>query len=284
MKFAKAELRSYQTSEVCRLLGVSRSEYYRVCKERDNEEKELEKAVVNCFERHKGNYGRIRIRKELLSNGINVSEYRIAKMLKRNGLAAKSGRTGKPRPPKPTEQQYIEENLVKDKFSVSEANYLWCSDITELRCSRGKLYLCGIIDVATRRIVGWSIDRRQTQGLVQDALKMAIGRNPNRPEGAVYHSDRGCQYTAKKTKQLVEENGFRKSMSRPGTPSDNQPIESFWRTLECEMPDISHLTFDDASRMIVDYIELYYNSERLHSGIDYRIPNRFFSLLSVHSS
>ena len=84
------------------------------------------------------------------------------------------------------------------------------------------------------------------------------------------------------SKQLVEENGFRKSMSRPGTPSDNQPIESFWKTLESEMEDIRHLTFEEASRMIVDYIELYYNSERLHSGIGYYIPNNFFTLLSVH--
>ena len=261
---------------------MSRSEYYRIVREQDNEEKELEKTVINCFKKHKGNYGRIRIRKDLLSKGIDISEYRIARILKKNGLTAKSGRTGKPKPPKPTEQQYIEENLIKDKFSITEANYLWCSDITELRCYKTKLYLCGIIDVATRRIVGWSIAKNQTQRLVQDAFIMAIGRNPNRPDGAVYHSDRGCQYTAKKTKQLVEKNGFRKSMSRPGTPSDNQPIESFWKTLEWEMTDIRHLPFEEASRIIVDYIELYYNSERLHSGIGYYIPNHFFTLLSVH--
>ena len=261
---------------------MSRSEYYRIAKEQDSEEKELEKAVIHCFEKNKGNYGRIRIRKELLAEGKNISEYRIARILKKNGLSAKSGRTGKPRPPKPTEQQYVEENLIKDKFSITEANYLWCSDITELRCLRSKVYVCGIIDVATRRIVGWSIAKNQTQKLVQDAFKMAVGRNPDRPKDSVYHSDRGCQYTAKKTKQLVEENGFRKSMSRPGTPSDNQPIESFWKTLESEMEDIRHLTFEEASRMIVDYIELYYNSERLHSGIGYYIPNNFFTLLSVH--
>ena len=261
---------------------MSKSEYYRKPIEQDNEEKELEKAVINCFEKHKGNYGRIRIRKALLAKGINISEFRISGILKKYGLTAKSGRTGKPKQPKLTEQQYIEENLIKNKFEITEANYLWCSDITELKCLRSKIYVCGIIDVATRRIVGWSIARNQTQKLVQDALEMAIGRNPIRPEGAVYHSDRGCQYTARKTKQLVEKNGFRKSMSRPGTPSDNQPIESFWKTLECEMADISHLTFEDASRAIVDYIELYYNSERLHSGIGYYIPNQFLTLLSVH--
>ena len=113
---------------------------------------------------------------------------------------------------------------------------------------------------------------------------MAVGRNPIRPKGAVYHSDRGSQYTAKQTKELVERYGFRKSMSRPGTPSDNQPIESFWQTLKRELPDIRQLPYEDAKRAVVEYIELYYNSSRLHSGIGYRIPNDFFSVLSVHSS
>ena len=283
MKFAKAELKKYKVSEVCKLLGVSRSEYYREPVKTDNEGNEIEEAVINCFKKHKRNYGRVRIRRELLTEkGLAVSEYRIAGILKKNGLVAKSGRTGKPKRPKPTEQQYIEENLIKDKFSITEPNYLWCSDITELKCRSGKIYVCGIIDVATRRVVGWSIERNQTQRMVQECFKMAIGRNPDIPEGAVYHSDRGCQYTAKKTKELIEKYRFRKSMSKPGTPSDNQPIESFWKTLELEMDDIKNLDFEEASRVIVDYIEMYYNSSRIHSGINYCIPNQFFTLLSVH--
>ena len=269
---------------MCRLLGVSRSEYYYEKVQQENEEITEEQAVIQCFEKHKGNYGRIRIRKELLRNGIDVSEYRIARILKKHGKTAKSGRTKVRKTPKLTEEQYLEENLIKDKFEVKEANYLWCSDITELKYKGNKLYVCGIIDVATRRIVGWSIGKTQTQRIVQDAFEMAIGRNPNRPAGAIYHSDRGCQYTAKKTKQMVERYGFRKSMSRPGTPSDNQPIESFWKTLESEMEDIRRLTYTEASIKIVEYIELYYNSERLHSGIRYLIPNEFFTLLSVQNS
>ncbi len=237
---------------------MSKSGYYSHKLESKREKTEDENAVINCFQKHNRNYGRIRIRKALLNEKIDISEYRIARILKKYGLVAKSGRTGKPKQPKPTEQQYIEENLIKNKFSISEPNYLWCSDITELNCYRQKIYVCGIIDVATRRLVGWDIAKHQRQDIVQNAFKMAIGRNPNRPNGAVYHSDRGCQYTAKKTKELVEQNGFRKSMSRPGTPSDNQPIESFWKTLEWEMTDISHLPFEEASIKIVEYIEMYY--------------------------
>ena len=266
------------------MLGVSRSEYYYEAKQQESEEKEIEKAVINCFKKHKGNYGRIRIRRELLTEGIDVSEYIISRILKAHGLEAKSGRTGKKKKPRKTEQQYIEENLIKDKFDVEIANYLWCSDISELKCYRSKIYVCGIIDVATRRIVGWSISRNQTQRIVQDPLKMAAGRNPDRPQGAIFHSDRGCQYTARKTKELVEELGFRKSMSRPGTPSDNQPIESFWKTLKFELPSLKLLKFEEAQRRIIEYIEMYYNAGRLHSGIDYHIPNEFFTLLTVQKT
>ena len=281
MKFARRVLPGYDTGIVCELIKVSRSTYYRNTKAKDNEERALEKEVINCFNKNHGNYGRIRIKKSLGRKGITISEKKIARILKEKGLTAKSGRTRRKRTPKPSEQQYIEENLIKDKFEVKQANSLWCSDITELVCKSGKIYACGIIDVATRRLVGWSIKRHQRQEIVQDAFEMAVGRNPDRPSGAVYHSDRGCQYTAKKTKELVEKYGFRKSMSRPGTPSDNQPIESFWRTLECEMPDIRHLTFEEAGRSLVRYFELYYNSERIHSGINYITPNEAFQILTL---
>lgn len=216
--------------------------------------------------------------------GIQVSEAKIARILRKNGLSAKSGRKATRRKPRPKETVYLEGNLLLDKFGIVIPNALWCSDITELKYYGGKLYVCGIIDVATRRIVGWSIGKNQTQALVQDAFRMAVGRNPRRPEHPIFHSDRGSQYTARKTKELVEKSGFVKSMSRPGTPSDNQPIESFWRTLECEMESIRGMSFQQASLCIAAYIELYYNSSRLHSGIGYHIPNEFFTVLSVHNS
>lgn len=250
---------------------------------KDSEEIEIEKAVVNCFKKNDGNYGRIRIKKALGRDGITASENKIARILRENGLRAKSGRTGNAKSDqsdKAAEEQYIEENLIRDKFSIKTPNFLWCSDITELKCHECKFYLCGIIDVAPRIVVGWSIKRNQRQDIAQEAFEMAVGRYPDRPGGAVYHSDRGCQFTAKRTKELVEKHGFRKSMSRPGTPSDNQPIESFWTTLARELPDISELAFEEASKVIVEYIELYYNSERLHSGIGYEIPNEYAKKLA----
>ena len=266
------------------MIKVSRSNYYRNRIPPKSEKQVEENAVIHCFEKHQGNYGRIRIKLALANENIQISEYRIGRILKKHGLVAKAGRKRQYRKKQPTEQQYYEENLIWDKFSITEPNHLWCSDITELVCKSGKLYVCGILDVATRRLVGWAIGRNQTQVLVQDAFRMAVGRNPEIPTGAIYHSDRGSQYTAKRTKQLVEENGFRKSMSRPGTPSDNQPIESFWHTLETELGSLKEFSYEEATRKIVEYIELYYNSSRLHSGIAYFIPNEFFTLLSVHKS
>ena len=277
-------MKDYPVSEVCRVLGVSRSGYYREPVKSDSEKTAEEKAVIHYFHVNDGNYGRVRLRKELAKVGIELSEYRISRIMKANDLVAKGGRPRTAKRSKKPEKQYVEENLIKEKFSVTLANYLWCSDITEIQYKHGKMYLCCVIDVATRRIVGWAIDRHQRQSLVQDAFKMAIGRNPERPDDAVYHSDRGCQYTAKKTKEMIEAAGFRKSMSRPGTPSDNQPIESFWHTLKVEVGSLKAYTYDQACDKIKWYIEMYYNSSRMHSGIAYHIPNELFTLLSVSLS
>ena len=157
MRFAKEELKEYPVSEVCKVLGVSKSNYYKERKRTEKEEKEEEKAVVQSFAENHGRYGRIRIRKELQRKGIEISEYRISNILRKNGLKAKCGRRRKWRKEKKDAPQYLEENLIKKKFEVVQPNYLWCSDITELRCHGTKVYVCGIIDVATRRIVGWSI-------------------------------------------------------------------------------------------------------------------------------
>lgn len=258
---------------------------YKKRKREENEEKEKETAIINCFEKNKGRSGRKRIKKELERQGIIVSEYKVARVMRKNNLIALGGRKQqRKKNEKPTEEKYIEENIIKNKKEVTTANYLWCSDIKEFKSKSGKFYVCGVIDVGTRRIVGWSISKRQTQEIVQKAFMMAVGRNPKRHENAVYHSDRGCQYTAKKTKELVEKHGFRKSMSRPGTPNDNQPIESFWHTVSVELPNIRKLDYKQAQLAIVEYIEMYYNSSRLHSGINYHTPNEFLTLQSVYFS
>ena len=273
-------------SIVCRILKVSHSSYYRKEKAVKEEEIKLEKAIVSTFKRNDGNSGRIRIKKELANNGIRVSEWKISRIMKKYGLVAKGGR----KKSKKQEQQkkvqakekIMRQNLIIDKFSVTVPNKLWSSDISEFKISGRKLYVCAIIDVATRRIVGWAIALHMRESIVHNAFKMAYGRNPNLAQQPYYHSDGGAEFTSKETTELVERSGFMKSVSRPGVPQDNQPIESFWKTIKREMPSIRYMNFDEAKMTIVKYIELYYNSARLHSSIGYQCPNDFYDKLAIY--
>lgn len=232
--------------------------------------------IIHCFKKHKGNYGRVRIKKALASDGKIVSEAKISKILKKHNLISKYGRPRKRSKPKKTKAEYTSENLVKKKFEVKEINKLWCADISELKYKNGKVYISGIIDVASRKLVGWDIATHSRQEIVQNAINMAVGRcNPEK--GLIYHCDRGCQYTAHQTKDLLDDYEIKSSMSRPGSPTDNQPIESFWKTLKIEMDDISKMSFKKSKSTIIKFIELEYNSDRLHSGIDYKTPNEVWA-------
>nr|WP_305879944.1 MULTISPECIES: IS3 family transposase [unclassified Treponema] len=206
-------------------------------------------------------------------------------MMKKYGLIAKGGRkkTKKEIQQKKVQakEKIMRQNLIIDKFSITVPNKLWCSDISEFRIANRKLYVCAIIDVATRRIVGRAIALHMRESIVHDAFKMAYGRNPHLAEQPYYHSDGGAQFTSKATTELIERAGFIKSVSRPGIPQDNQPIESVWKTIKREMPSIRHMRFDEAKMTIVKYIELYYNGARLHSSIGYQCPNDFYYKLAI---
>lgn len=265
---------------VCRILKVSRSGFYKHKKAMKKVKEITHQAdVINCFHKNKGAYGRIRIRKSLLRIGIRVSEYKISRILRENNLVSKYGRPRKRKHPLKTKAEYTSENLIKKKFDVNTKNTLWCADITELRAHGGqKIYVSGIIDVGTRRVVGWNIAKHSRQEIVLEAIKMAYGRcKPN--GGLIFHCDRGCQYTSNETKKTLDEFDMISSMSRPGSPTDNQPIESFWKTMKVEMDDITHMKFDEAKRTIIKYIECFYNSERLHTSLGYRTPNEVWNEL-----
>ncbi len=212
-------------------MSVSRSSYYRKIKPMKEEEIKLEELIVSTFKKHKKAYGRIRIKKELERQNVSVSEWKIAKIMKKHNLVAKGGRK---RSKKSCEkhkalakQKVMKQNLIKDKFAVTNPNKLWSTDITEFRIARGKkLYVCAILDVATRRVVGWEIAVHMREIIVHRAFEMAYGRNPNMPNERYYHSDGGSQFTSIETTILVEKPGFIKSVSRPGIPQDNQPSDA----------------------------------------------------------
>lgn len=263
---------------VCRILKVSRSGYY-AHKKAMSKVKEITHAedVINCFNQSGGAYGRIRIRLALLKKGVRVSEYKVSKILNNNGLISKYGRPRKRKSPKKTKAEYTSENLVKEKCDIDTINTLWCADITELKCYKGKkLYVSGIIDVGARRLVGWHIATHSRQEIVHESIKMAYGRCKP-PKGLIFHCDRGCQYTSNNTKKLLDEYKMLSSMSRPGSPTDNQPIETFWKSMKTELPNISQMKFAEAKRTIIKYIEIFYNSERLHTSLGYKTPNEIWN-------
>jgi len=177
----------------------------------------------------------------------------------------------------------VSPNLIERHFSTSEPNKVWMSDITYIKILGGWMYLAIVMDLYSRRIVGWSLSKNLKTELVERALVMAIGRR--RPgTGLIHHSDRGVQYASYQYRTLLENNGMISSMSRSGDCLDNAVAERFFCTLKTEcLTNWQDSSFYDVKADIVDYIEMFYNSQRLHSSINYLSPCEF-EALSVASS
>ena len=247
-------------------------------------ELELEKVVVNCFLKHNGNYGRPRIKAALEKEAINISEGKIARIMKKHGLVAKAGRRRKRNRPKKTEEQYIRENLLLGKDLKSlKRNEVWSTDITEMNIKGSRIYMAGIIDVASKRLVGYHIDTNMRQELVHQAIKMATCKVDN-TVGIIFHSDRGSQYTSRKTQEIVKGHNMIQSMSRPSKPNDNQAIESLWNSLKTELDTLSTLSRKEAIAKIFDYVGNYYNEERIHSSIGYNTPDQAYAEMEEHKN
>lgn len=166
-------------------------------------------------------------------------------------------------------------NLLNQNFNACELNQVWVSDITYIYTREGWLYLSGILDLCSKKIVGWSMGERLTQELVIKALRQAIlRRNPK--DGIILHSDRGSQYASHDYVRLLTENNFVQSMSGKGNCYDNAVMESFFKTLKAELVYWEkYETIDDAKKSIFEYIEVYYNRKRMHSSIGYMNPEEF---------
>jgi len=166
-------------------------------------------------------------------------------------------------------------NVLRRRFDISEPDVAWVSDITYISTAEGWLYLCIIMDVASRKIVGWSLEKRMKADLVANALLMAIiHRQP--PRGVIFHSDRGSQYCSRKVRRRLELRGFIQSMSAKGDCWDNAPAESFFKTLKNELHgQRAFPTREAARRAIFEYIEVFYNRQRLHSSLGYLTPVEF---------
>jgi putative transposase len=260
---------------LCRVLGVSASGYYawrkRAPSGRARADGALSQSIRAIHTRSRGTYGTPRIHAELRAAGEHHSRKRVARLLRAAGLQGCHRRKGV-RTPRRAAAVTPAPDLVRRDFTAVAPNRLWVADITYVPTHAGVLFLAVVLDVYSRRVVGWAMAGHLRTALVLDALDMALGRR--RPVGGViHHSDRGCQYTSLAFGQRLGEAGLRPSMGSRGDCYDNALAESFFATLECELLARRSFTTRSAARLaLFDYIEGFYNTHRRHSALEYYSP------------
>jgi putative transposase len=259
-------------------MQISRSGYYawRKCgkSSRRKENERLIPVVRAAHNKSKGTYGARRIAKEIEAQGSSCGRTKAGNLMKLAGVAAKQKRKFKAT----TDSKHnlpVAPNLLNRQFEVKEPDHVYVSDITYIWTHEGWLYLAVIIDLFSRQVVGWSLSNQMSRSLIINALRMAIWRR--RPfTGLVFHSDRGSQYCSNDFQQMLKIHGMISSMSRKGNCWDNAVAESFFGSLKTERVFFSsYKTRDEARRDIVDYIEMFYNSNRRHSYLGYLSPKEF---------
>jgi len=261
------------------LLRVSVSGYYNWRKHpvslREQANIVLDRNILMLFRKHKRRYGYRRIYKVLVEDqGYTGSKERIRRRMIVNKLKAKQYKAFKVT----TDSDHnflISPNILNREFGATKPNQKWVGDITYIDTAQGWLYLATVIDLYSRKVVGWSMSRNMRASLVCNALNMALV-NRGYPEGVLFHSDRGSQYCSYAFRDILDEYQFVQSMSRKGNCWDNAVAESFFKTLKTEATDdVVFNTIEEAKRVVFDYIEVYYNRQRMHSSIQYQIPAEY---------
>jgi len=282
-QFLKENQNKYKIKKACKILKISRSGYYdylqRKKSKRTIENEALTEMIEDIFHENKGRYGARRIQIVLEQRGIKVNPKRVSKLMNQHGLIARGTRKTYRRYPKgkPYEEK---ENILNRVFSAKERNKIWVGDITYVPTKKGFLYLAVFIDIYSRKVTGWAMDTRLRDTLVLSALNQAIGRE-HPEEGLLVHTDRGSQYASQRFQALLMRYGFRQSMSRKGNPYDNAIMESFYRTLKRELVQDAHYSNPEQARQdIFRYIELYYNTKRIHSALGWLSPTQFEAQIS----
>jgi len=262
----------------CKALGVSRSGYYawrcRPESDRARENRCLEVEIRAIHERSRRTYGSPRVWAELRSRGLRCSRNRVARLMQHAGIAAVMRR--RYRHTLDTRHDYpVAPNVLGQDFRVSGVNRVWLTDITYIWTEEGWLYLGVVLDLASRRVVGWALSARADRQLTMAALEMALGRR--RPlVGLIHHSDQGGQYACWDYQRMLADHGFECSMSRRGNPYDNAAMESFFKTLKVELVYRRRFaTREEAKTAIAEYIELFYNCRRRHSALGYLSPAEY---------
>ncbi len=263
---------------MCQVLGVSENGYYNWRKrgksQRKRDDDSIAERIEDAYDANRGVYGSPRIHVELKAQGIHCGRKRIVRLMQEKGISARRKRC-KARTTNSNHSSPIAPNLLERDFAADAPNKKWVTDITYIATYEGWLYLAGVLDTYSRKIIGWAMGKQHDAELVREALRMAlIQRQPG--ADLVHHSDRGSEYASTRYQELLHQHNIQISMSRKGDCYDNSMIESFWGTLKEE--GIGEAIFSsrkEAETALFDYIEVFYNRKRRHSSLGYLSPVDF---------
>lgn len=276
--FVAAERGNHAVARLCQTIGASVSGFYTwrraipAAHARAKAETELRGHIGRIFAACRRVYGSPRVHAELRREGRRHSRRRVAQLMREMGLSARRRCRRTPRTTDSRHDLPVAPNLLDRHFAAERPDAVWLADISYISTDEGWLYLAAIEGIATRQIVGWSMADHLRSGLCVDALVMALQRCRPGP-GLIHHSDRGVPYAAEPYRQVLERHGIRQSMSRRGNCLDNAPMESFFASLKTEHVHHTRFRTRAAARAAVfDYVEVFYNRQRLHSALGYRTP------------
>jgi putative transposase len=268
----------YPVHALCRVLGVSTSGYYawrdRPPSARALEDARLRERIERVHRQTRQAYGSDRLWRALRQDGESCGRHRVSRLRREHGIRSRR-RERYLRTKAPYQREPAAPNLLSWPFRQTACDQAWVADITFVPTQQGWLYLAVVLDVCSRSVVGWAMSDRPQQELASAALAMAVARR--RPQaGTIHHSDQGSQYTSKAYRQQLADAGLVASMSRKGMPYDNAMVESFFSSLKQELTHHERFaTREEARSKIFDYIEVFYNRQRLHSSLGYRSPAKF---------
>jgi len=276
--FIDAHRHCFPVIRLCSVLEVSDNGYYNwrkrgIC-QRKREDEQLAKRIEDAFQDNRGVYGSPRLHAELKDQGVCCGRKRVVRLMQAMNICA-SRKRRKAHKTDSNHSNPFAPNLLEQDFTADAPNKKWMTDMTFIETQEGWLYLAGVIDAYSRKIVGWAMGQNHDAELVKRALQMAlIQRQPG--AGLVHHSDRGSEYASKSYQKMLQEHGIQISMSKKGDCYDNAPIESFWGTLkeECLGRHMYH-TRKEAKTAVFDYIETFYNRKRRHSSLGYLSPEDY---------
>jgi putative transposase len=276
--FVSAERGNHAVAALCRVIGASVSGFYAwlraipAVRSRAEAEAELRGHIGRILAARRRVYGSPRIHAELRREGRRHSRRRVERLMREMGLSACQGRRRTPRTTDSRHDLPVAPDLLARNFAADRPDQVWLADISYLPTDEGWLYLAAIEDLATRQIVGWSMADHLRADLCIGALVMAPQRcGP--AEGLILHSDRGVQYASEPYRAVLERHGITRSMSRRGNCLDNAPMESFFASLKTEhVHQVRFRTREEAKAAVFEYIEVFYNRQRLHSAVGHRTP------------